>query len=107
MDALRGGSATGSPRAGSNNPTSREYTHDYPFRSDRAGRPGFIRSGLVVPSAWIPLPGRDSLKEDLVCEVLALVDQVDRLSPADDLADVAVRLGGHRGPAGPAAGVAS
>ncbi len=62
------------------------------IRSKRSRRqPGFIKSGLVVPSADPP-PGWDSRKEELVCEVLALVDQVDRLSPADDLADVAVRL---------------
>jgi hypothetical protein len=62
------------------------------IRSNRSRRqPGFLESGRIVPAAD-PHPGWDSLKEELVCEVLALVDQVDRLAPADDLADVAVRL---------------
>jgi hypothetical protein len=62
------------------------------IRSKQSRRqPGFIKSGLIVPAADPP-PGWGSLKEDLVREVLALVDQVDRLAPADDLADVAVRL---------------
>ena len=54
------------------------------IRSKRSRRP----AGLPVD----PLPGWESLREGLLSEVLTLVDQVDRLSPADDLAGVAARL---------------
>jgi hypothetical protein len=50
-----------------------------------------LRTGRDIPPVE-PLPGWEALKEGLMGEVLALVDQVDRLAPGDNLVVVESRL---------------
>jgi hypothetical protein len=54
-------------------------------------RSGALRSGREIPPVD-PQPGWYVQKEGLLGEALALVDQVDGLSPTDDLGGVAARL---------------
>jgi hypothetical protein len=59
-------------------------------------RSGALRSGRDIPPVE-RLPGWEALKEGLLGEVLALVDQVDGLAPGDDLVGVESRLAAIEG----------